>query len=45
MVEVKAFVEKAGSRFIGPNCRGFIAQKEAVGEIYKSSTLTHETVH
>jgi succinyl-CoA synthetase alpha subunit len=29
MVEVKAFVEKTGSRFIGPNCPGILTPDEA----------------
>ncbi|HEY5653858.1 MAG TPA: succinate--CoA ligase subunit alpha [Pontiella sp.] len=29
MVEVKAFVEKTGSRFIGPNCPGLLTPDEA----------------
>ena len=29
MVEVKAFVEKTGSRFIGPNCPGILTPGEA----------------
>lgn len=29
MIEVKAFVEKTGSRFIGPNCPGILTPEEA----------------